>query len=137
MWLWRRPASTALIRPLAWEPPHTAGAVLEKYKYIYIYMYIFFIWRNNSCLKVSFFPYYYNYSNSLLITVLMTALYFSIIITSIVSLNLKWFSYREHVLFSWFRFTVITNINLHLKFAISFPYIFHVFVSPYSLLWIK
>ena len=30
--LWRRPAATALIRPLAWEPPHAAGAALEKAK---------------------------------------------------------------------------------------------------------
>ena len=32
LWLWRRPAPTALIRPLAWEPPHAAGAALEKAK---------------------------------------------------------------------------------------------------------
>ena len=30
--LWHRPAATALIRPLAWEPPHTAKAALEKAK---------------------------------------------------------------------------------------------------------
>ena len=30
LWLWRRPAATALIRPLAWEPPHAVGAALEK-----------------------------------------------------------------------------------------------------------
>ena len=29
LWLWRRPAATALIRPLAWEPPHAAGAALK------------------------------------------------------------------------------------------------------------
>ena len=23
LWLWRRPAATALIGPLAWKPPHT------------------------------------------------------------------------------------------------------------------
>ena len=47
-WLWCRPATTALIRPLAWEPPHTSGAALKKankqrkkrkmttwYKYLY------------------------------------------------------------------------------------------------------
>ena len=28
--LWRRPAATALIRPLAWEPPYAEGAALEK-----------------------------------------------------------------------------------------------------------
>ena len=32
LWLWRRPAATALIRPLAWEPPYVAGAALEKAK---------------------------------------------------------------------------------------------------------
>ena len=30
--LWRRPAATAPIRPLAWEPPCAAGAALEKAK---------------------------------------------------------------------------------------------------------
>ena len=25
LWLWCRPVSTALIRPLAWEPPYAAG----------------------------------------------------------------------------------------------------------------
>ena len=32
LWLWRRLAATALIRPLAWEPPHAAGVALEKAK---------------------------------------------------------------------------------------------------------
>ena len=32
LWLWRRPAATAPIRPLAWEPPYAAGAALEKAK---------------------------------------------------------------------------------------------------------
>ena len=32
MWLWRRLAATALIRPLAWEPPYAAGSALEKAK---------------------------------------------------------------------------------------------------------
>ena len=32
LWLWRRPAATALIRPLAWEPPYASGAALGKYK---------------------------------------------------------------------------------------------------------
>ena len=32
LWLWHRPAATALIRPLAWEPPYAAGAALEKTK---------------------------------------------------------------------------------------------------------
>ena len=30
LWLWRRPAATALIRLLAWEPPHSTGVALEK-----------------------------------------------------------------------------------------------------------
>ena len=30
LWLWRRPADTASIRPLAWEPPYASGAALEK-----------------------------------------------------------------------------------------------------------
>ena len=29
LWLWRRPATVALIRPLAWEPPYAADAALE------------------------------------------------------------------------------------------------------------
>ena len=28
-WLWHRPAATALIRPLAWEPLFAAGAALK------------------------------------------------------------------------------------------------------------
>ena len=32
LWLWRRPVTTALIRPLAWEPPYATGAALEKKK---------------------------------------------------------------------------------------------------------
>ena len=30
LWLWCRPAATALIEPLAWEPPHAVSAALEK-----------------------------------------------------------------------------------------------------------
>ena len=30
--LWHRPATTALIRPLAWEPPYAASAALKKTK---------------------------------------------------------------------------------------------------------
>ena len=30
LWLWRKPAATAPIRPLAQEPPYSAGAALEK-----------------------------------------------------------------------------------------------------------
>ena len=29
LWLWCRPAATAPIGPLAWEPPHAAGVALE------------------------------------------------------------------------------------------------------------
>ena len=32
LWLWRRWAATAPIRPLAWEPSYAAGAALEKAK---------------------------------------------------------------------------------------------------------
>ena len=32
LWLWRRPAATTLIRPLAWEPPYAAGAAQEMAK---------------------------------------------------------------------------------------------------------
>ena len=50
LWLWRRMAATAPIRPLAWEPPYATGVAPEKAKrqkkkkiYIYIYIYILFI----------------------------------------------------------------------------------------------
>ena len=32
LWLWSRPAAAALIRPLAWEPPHCHGCSLKKTK---------------------------------------------------------------------------------------------------------
>ena len=32
LWLWWRPAATAPIQPLAWEPLYAAGAALEKAK---------------------------------------------------------------------------------------------------------
>ena len=32
LWLWLWPAAVAPIRPLAWEPPYAAGAVLKKKK---------------------------------------------------------------------------------------------------------
>ena len=32
LWLWRRPAATAPIRPLAWEPPYAVGVALENTK---------------------------------------------------------------------------------------------------------
>ena len=32
LWLWRRPAATALIQPLAWELPYVVGVALKKKK---------------------------------------------------------------------------------------------------------
>ncbi|RKM63542.1 hypothetical protein C0984_19540, partial [Clostridioides difficile] len=32
LWLWRRLAATALIKPLAWEPPYATGAAQEMAK---------------------------------------------------------------------------------------------------------
>ena len=32
LWLWCRPAATALIQPLALQPPYAMGAALEKTK---------------------------------------------------------------------------------------------------------
>ena len=32
LWLWRRPEATALIPPLAWEPPYATGAALARQK---------------------------------------------------------------------------------------------------------
>ena len=32
LWLWCRPAATAPIRPLAWEPPYAVGAAQEMAK---------------------------------------------------------------------------------------------------------
>ena len=32
LWLWCRPAPVALIGPLAWEPPYTAGVALKRKK---------------------------------------------------------------------------------------------------------
>ena len=31
VWLWHRPAATAPIRALAWEPPDAAGAALKRH----------------------------------------------------------------------------------------------------------
>ena len=35
LWLWCRPAATALIRPLVWEPPYAADVALKKIKNLY------------------------------------------------------------------------------------------------------
>ena len=32
LWLQHRPAATALIKPLAWEPPYATGVALERQK---------------------------------------------------------------------------------------------------------
>ena len=32
LWLWYKPAATAWIEPLAWEPSYAAGATLERQK---------------------------------------------------------------------------------------------------------
>ena len=32
LWLWHRPAATAPIQPLAWEPPYAVGVWQEKAK---------------------------------------------------------------------------------------------------------
>ena len=32
LWLWWRPAATAPIRPVAWEPPYAAGEALKAKK---------------------------------------------------------------------------------------------------------
>ena len=32
LWLWRRPAATAPVGPLAWEPPYAMGAALKRPK---------------------------------------------------------------------------------------------------------
>ena len=32
LWLWRRPAAAAPIRPQVWEPPYATGVALEKTK---------------------------------------------------------------------------------------------------------
>ena len=29
LWLWCRPAATALVRPLAWKPPYAVGTALK------------------------------------------------------------------------------------------------------------
>ena len=32
LWLWRRPAATILIKPLAWEPSYAMGVALKRQK---------------------------------------------------------------------------------------------------------
>ena len=45
LWLWHRPAATALIGPLAWEPPYAADAALKRQKKesnFILFIYLFF-----------------------------------------------------------------------------------------------
>ena len=35
LWLWRRLAAAALVRPLAWELPYATGAALKRQKKIF------------------------------------------------------------------------------------------------------
>ena len=37
LWLWSRPAATALIQPLAWELPYAMGAALSTYLHTYVH----------------------------------------------------------------------------------------------------
>ena len=39
LWLWHRLAATALIRPLAWEPPYAVGAKKDKKKNFSVIVY--------------------------------------------------------------------------------------------------
>ena len=42
LWLWHRSlAATALIQPLAWEPPYAVGVVLERPPQMCTYIYIY------------------------------------------------------------------------------------------------
>ena len=74
LWLWRRPVATALIRPLAWEPPYAAGVALEKakrpkkkkkkfYRDLKILLKIMFTWEvicsMNSCFLFYFFIFFF------------------------------------------------------------------------------
>ena len=60
LWLWRRPAATALIQSLAWEPRYAAGAAQEiakrqkkNTKLFYVYVLV--------CLNLFFPVLYYSY----------------------------------------------------------------------------
>ena len=48
LWFWRRPAATARIGPLAWEPPYAAGAAPEeakRQKNIYFGLIVYYFFR--------------------------------------------------------------------------------------------
>ena len=64
LWLCCRPAATALIRPLAWEPPYATGATLKKKKekkilkiYTFLrYLLLYLIAINQSSHVISLVP---------------------------------------------------------------------------------
>ena len=41
LWLWRRLAAVALIRPLTWEPPYASGAAPSEVKIIMFTLFLF------------------------------------------------------------------------------------------------
>ena len=48
LWLWHRPAATALIGPLAWEPPYATGAALKRFKkknYVFKFINFWFLYN--------------------------------------------------------------------------------------------
>ena len=52
LWLWDRPAATAPMRALAWEPPYAAGVALKSKKnkkkvLPYSAMYFYCVWKTN------------------------------------------------------------------------------------------
>ena len=44
LWLLCRPVATALIRPLAWEPPYASGVALKSKKRKTFYLEEFLLW---------------------------------------------------------------------------------------------
>ena len=57
LWLWCRLQATAPIRPLAWEPPHAAGASLKKEKKGRVYICALSICANNWHPWISYIDY--------------------------------------------------------------------------------
>ena len=43
LWLWGRPAATALIRPLAWEPLYAAGVAVKRQRQKKNFFFLFFL----------------------------------------------------------------------------------------------
>jgi len=56
LWLWHRPAATAPIRPLAWEPPYAAGVAPKRQKDIIVIIIIIIIISISHGLKLSHLP---------------------------------------------------------------------------------